>query len=57
MHHSALGPGDGVILGAKRVEQLESNVQHCIKEPLPEELIKAVEAMWEEIEGNEVSQF
>ena len=57
MHHSALGPGDGVILGAKRVEQLESNVQHCRKEPLPGDLIKAVEAMWEEIEGNEVSQF
>ena len=57
MHHSALGPGDGVILGAKRVEQLEANVCDCRKEPLPEDLRKAVESMWEEVEANEVSEF
>ena len=57
MHHSDLGPGDGMILGAKKVEQLEANVRDCRKEPLPEELIQAVEAMWEEIKENEVSEF
>ncbi|KAH8653206.1 NADP-dependent oxidoreductase domain-containing protein [Tricladium varicosporioides] len=51
MHHSQLGEGDGIILGAKRIDQLESNVVDCRKGPLPGELVKAVEGMWEEVKG------
>ena len=31
VHHSALGSGDAVILGAKRMNQLEKNVVDCRK--------------------------
>lgn len=51
IHHSALGPGDGVILGAKRIEQLEDNVRDCRKKPLTKELVEAVETMWKNVEG------
>lgn len=51
MHHSGLGEGDGLILGATRVEQLRGNVEACGKGPLGEELLKAVEALWEGVKG------
>lgn len=54
MHHSALRADDAVILGAKRVEQLESNVADCRKGPLNAEIVKAVEEMWEEVCGDVV---
>ena len=57
MHHSALGLGDGVILGAKRIEQLEDNVRDCRKEPLPEKLVEAVEMMWEKVKGEMVESW
>ena len=57
MHHSALGADDGIIIGAKRAEQLKGNVHNCRKGPLVEELRLAVEEMWESVkevmdEGN-----
>ena len=54
MHHSVLTAGDAVILGAKRVEQLESNVAECRKGPLDAEMLRAVEEMWEEVCGDVV---
>jgi aflatoxin B1 aldehyde reductase len=45
MHHSVLTDGDAIILGAKRLDQLESNVTNCKKGPLPERLVVAVEQM------------
>jgi aflatoxin B1 aldehyde reductase len=48
MHHSALKEGDAIILGAKTLQQLEGNVAGCRKPPLPNELVKAVEQMWED---------
>ncbi|KAH6664974.1 NADP-dependent oxidoreductase domain-containing protein [Halenospora varia] len=51
MHHSVLEKDDGVILGAKRIDQLESNVADCKKGPLPMELVEAVEEMWEAVKG------
>ena len=47
MHHSALGSEDAIILGAKRIDQLESNVANCRKGPLPQALVDAVESMSE----------
>jgi aflatoxin B1 aldehyde reductase len=52
MHHSVLGEGDGIILGASRVDQLRGNVQFCRKGPLDEELVKAVEEMWETVKDD-----
>ena len=51
MHHSALGAGDGVIVGAKRIEQLKGNVSDCRKGPLNDELVQAVEQMEKEAGG------
>lgn len=46
VHHSALQEGDGIILGAKRVEQLESNVADARKGPLEGAVLEAVEGLW-----------
>ena len=51
MHHSALSGGDGVIVGAKRIDQLESNLRDCRKGPLDNELVQAVEQMERETNG------
>lgn len=45
MHHSELGSGDAIILGAKRLGQLEANVKDCRKGPLPEALVEAVQGV------------
>jgi aflatoxin B1 aldehyde reductase len=47
MHHGPLGDGDGIILGASSVEQLEENLNACEGGPLPEEIVKGFEDMWE----------
>jgi aflatoxin B1 aldehyde reductase len=51
MHHSALSEGDGVILGATRIDQLESSVNICKNGALPEEVLRAVEDLWEKTRG------
>lgn len=48
MYHSVLGDGDGIILGATRVDQLRGNVEACRKGRLPDEVLKAVELLWED---------
>lgn len=46
MHHSELREGDGIILGATRVDQLAGNIEACKKGPLPSEVLEAVEELW-----------
>ena len=48
LHHSALKAelGDGVIIGASSLEQLEANLKMCDAGPLPEDLVKVVEDIW-----------
>lgn len=49
-HHSALRPGDAIIVGASSIEQLESNLdqldEHSQK-PLDRELAAAIDRAWE----------
>jgi len=52
MHHSVLGEGDGIILGASRIDQLKGNVELCKKGPLDEELVKAVEELGEAVKDD-----
>ena len=52
MHHSVLGEGDGIILGATRIDQLKGNVEMCKKGPLDEELVNAVEELWEAVKDD-----
>ena len=50
VHHSKLnvtGNGnDGVIVGVSSLEQLEDNIKHFEKGPLPEEVVKALDEAW-----------
>lgn len=49
MHHSVLGEGDGIILGASRIDHLKGNVEMCRKGPLNGEMVQAVEELWETV--------
>ena len=48
LHHSALSQdlGDGMIIGASSLQQLETNLEICKAGPLPLELVKVVEDVW-----------
>lgn len=45
-HHSVLQDGDAIIIGAKRIDQLEANVADVGRGPLPESVRQVVEDMW-----------
>ncbi len=51
MHHSALGGGDGIILGGSTVEQIRVNVEAARKGELPEKVVEAFEEVWKMVEG------
>lgn len=46
MHHSGLGEGDGVVLGASSLEQMEENLGACEGGRLPGEVVDVLEDMW-----------
>mmetsp|Transcript_20204 Transcript_20204/g.46851 ORF Transcript_20204/g.46851 Transcript_20204/m.46851 type:complete len:123 (+) Transcript_20204:838-1206(+) len=47
MHHSALGEGDGLLLGASSLPQLQQNLDACCEdEPLPAEVVAAFNEAW-----------
>ena len=47
VYHSGLGAQDAVILGASKVAQIEGNTRDLKKGPLPYELVKEVDAVWD----------
>ena len=48
LRHSALGEGDGVLLGASSLEQLETNLAACINDDaLPPAVLEALDRAWE----------
>lgn len=48
LHHTA---SDCVILGASRPEQLAQNLAACEEGPLPEDVVKACDEVWNEFRG------
>ncbi len=49
IHHSALSVvdgNDGLILGASSLKQLQNNLQHCKRGPLPDEVVEALDEAW-----------
>jgi len=46
MHHSPLGEGDGIILGASSAEQMEENLRACEGGSLPGDIVRGFEEMW-----------
>ncbi|KAJ6024244.1 hypothetical protein N7540_005041 [Penicillium herquei] len=45
-YHSALGDGDGVILGASKVCQAVQNFQDILKGPLPADIVEKIDIIW-----------
>ncbi|KAJ7774776.1 Aldo/keto reductase [Mycena metata] len=50
-HHSVLGEGDGVILGASSANQLKQNCEDSAKGPLPDAVVAAIDEAWEISKG------
>lgn len=48
LHHT---PTDCVLVGATRMEQLEQNLAACEEGPLPPEVLKACDEVWEQLRG------
>ncbi|KAJ9138808.1 Aldo/keto reductase [Pleurostoma richardsiae] len=55
-HHSMLKgeKGDGIVLGASSLSQLEQNLKALEGGPLPEEVVEAIDAGWQKIRGKEL---
>ena len=51
MFHSALGEGDGVIVGGSKVEQTERNLVDVRKGRLPQGVVEMVEGVWGMVRG------
>lgn len=51
-HHSVLGSEDAIILGAGNKEHIDGSLTAIEKGPLSEDLVKAVEAVWDQIKEN-----
>lgn len=52
-HHSLLRRehGDAIIVGASSANQLEQNLIDCEKGPLPEEVVQALDAGWQQVKS------
>ncbi|KAK3955819.1 NADP-dependent oxidoreductase domain-containing protein [Pseudoneurospora amorphoporcata] len=53
MHHSALGEGDGIIFGAKTIDQLRANVAGARAGPLPDTVRETVDGLWGSVKVKE----
>ncbi|KAF9015971.1 Aflatoxin B1 aldehyde reductase member 2 [Haplosporangium bisporale] len=49
VHHSGLGPNDGIIIGASSLHHLEDNLKELAKGPLPEAMVTAFDEAWEHV--------
>ena len=49
LHHSALSAkdGDAMIIGASSLRHLEENLEICKAGPLPDEVVKVIEEVWQ----------
>lgn len=47
--HAKVNDGDGIILGASKIAQLKQNVESMKKGPLPEDIVLAMNALWETV--------
>ncbi|KAG2139311.1 NADP-dependent oxidoreductase domain-containing protein [Suillus clintonianus] len=50
-HHSKLQPGDGIIIGASNVDQLENNLRENEGGPLSDDVVKLLEDAWGQAKG------
>jgi len=52
LHHSQLKGEDAFILGASSVKQLEENLADSTGNPLPDDVVKEMEAMWDTVKSS-----
>ncbi|KAG2066018.1 Aldo keto reductase [Suillus decipiens] len=50
-HHSRLQPGDGIIIGASSIDQLENNLKENEGGPLPDDVVTSLEGAWGQAKG------
>jgi len=50
-HHSALGPGDGVLLGVSNIGQVDANIKASEGGPLPDDALKLLDDAWAKVMG------
>ena len=57
--HSGLKDGDGIIIGASKVQQVESTSETCATGPLPEGLAEELSGLWEKckVDGAAIVQY
>ncbi|KAI9642853.1 hypothetical protein NHQ30_008587 [Ciborinia camelliae] len=51
-HHSKLGDGDAIILGASKISQIRENVQSISAGPLSGEVVQKIEGIWDLLAEN-----
>jgi aflatoxin B1 aldehyde reductase len=51
-YHSPLSAGDGIILGASKVEQIEDSSAAIAKGPLPEDVVAEFDRLWQTVKAN-----
>ncbi len=51
-YHSALGEGDGVIVGGSKLEQIEGFLEDVEKGALPENVLKVVDEVWKMVKDD-----
>ncbi|KAI8814988.1 NADP-dependent oxidoreductase domain-containing protein [Cladochytrium replicatum] len=58
VHHSALkgDHGDGVVIGATSMVQLQGNIDGLKKGPLPEAVVTQIEAAWDDIKQSALTE-
>ena len=44
--------GDAIIIGASKVEQLQSNLDDLDKGPLPNDIVEVLNGLWEGCKGS-----
>ena len=51
-HHSALRDEDGIVIGASKAKQVRETVMMIKKGPLPREVLKTAEDLWNAVKGS-----
>ncbi|KAK7206180.1 NADP-dependent oxidoreductase domain-containing protein [Myxozyma melibiosi] len=51
-NHSQLGKGDAILVGYSKIDQLKQNLEYLEGGPLPEEIVQAIDSIWETIKDS-----
>jgi aflatoxin B1 aldehyde reductase len=56
-YHSPLGAGDGIILGASKIEQIDHSVGEIAKGRLPDDIVDEFEKLWTSVKDGAPTGF